>query len=105
LFFILETYFVFCVAGIEYFIFNLNEFQSPFGFALSVSFYQCSVIIVVLILLLSEGQAGEAWGTCNNGTHFQIWGNIGKKVFPFSAFKGFMSGGVIVFSITGSPCS
>jgi hypothetical protein len=34
---------------------------SIFRFPLSVSFHQCSIPIFILILLLKEGQAGEAW--------------------------------------------
>jgi fluoride ion exporter CrcB/FEX len=32
-----------------------------FAFPLSVSLHQCFVLIFILALLLSEGQAGEAW--------------------------------------------
>ena len=36
-------------------------FPKYFGFFLSVSFRQCSILVSLLILFLSEGQAGEVW--------------------------------------------
>jgi hypothetical protein len=41
-------------------------FSKYFGFALSVSFGYCSILIFILILFLSEGRAGEAWQPPNN---------------------------------------
>jgi len=32
-----------------------------FGFPMSVSFHQCSLLVFIYTLLLSEGQTGEAW--------------------------------------------
>jgi hypothetical protein len=45
---------------------------NAFGFPLSVSFHQCSAL-VVFILLLSEGQAGEDWEAPNKVVLYWKW--------------------------------
>ena len=45
-----------------------------FGYPMSVSQYQCSVLIFILILLLSEGQAGEGWEPSDKAQLFGISG-------------------------------
>jgi len=39
-------------------------FVPDLGFALSVSFHHCSILIFVYMFLLPEGQMGEAWDPC-----------------------------------------
>jgi hypothetical protein len=63
-------------------------FSAYFGFLLSESFHQCSILNLILILLLSEGQAGKALQTkqCSLGN----WGALDRKVlyhFFFSSVK------------------
>jgi len=43
-----------------------------FGFSLSVSFNQCSILIYILIPLLWEGQAGERWKDSKKVALFKI---------------------------------
>jgi len=38
-----------------------------FCFPLSLPFHQCCTLIFVLMLILPEGQAGEAWEPSNKG--------------------------------------
>jgi hypothetical protein len=47
-------------------------FLQVLRFPLSVSFLQCSIPIFILILLNSEGQAGEAWDPSNKAVPFRI---------------------------------
>ena len=47
-------------------------FSQYFSFPPSVSLHQCCLIIFILILLLSEGQAGEAWAPSNKTALFRI---------------------------------
>jgi hypothetical protein len=42
------------------------------GFSLSVSFHQCSILIVICILLVPEGQTGEAWEPSKNNADSEI---------------------------------
>jgi hypothetical protein len=48
----------------------------------SVSFHICSILILSLILLLSEGQAVEVWEPSEEAKNFQKWGRIRKMYFP-----------------------
>jgi len=45
-------------------------------FPLTVSFRQSSIYDSVLMLRLSEGQAGEAWGSLNKEALFRVSGRI-----------------------------
>jgi len=36
-------------------------FSEYFDLSLSISFYQCSLVIFIYMLLLPEGRTGEAW--------------------------------------------
>jgi len=47
----------------------------------SVLFHLCSIIILSLKLLLSEGQAVEAWEPSEETKNFQKWGLVWKKYF------------------------
>jgi hypothetical protein len=47
------------------------------GILLTVSFHQCSILI--LILLLSEGQVGEAWEPSKKAMLFRISWSTGQK--------------------------
>ena len=42
----------------------------------AIAFHKCFIIISILILLLPEGQAGEAWETWNKA---MLFGSIGQK--------------------------
>jgi hypothetical protein len=39
-----------------------------FSFSLSVSFYQCFILIFIYMLLVPEGETGEAWEPSKNST-------------------------------------
>jgi hypothetical protein len=44
------------------------------GFALTASFHQYSILIFTLMLVLLDGQTGEAWGTSKqNIFHPDVW--------------------------------
>jgi hypothetical protein len=47
-------------------------FLSVLSFPLSASFHQCSILSFILILILSEGQAGEAWEPSHKAVLFWI---------------------------------
>ena len=44
-----------------------------FSFSLSVSFHQCSIFIFIYMLLLPDGQAGEAWEPSKKQCSFRNW--------------------------------
>ena len=46
---------------------------------LSISFHQCAILIFIFILLLSEGQAGEAYEPSNIAVIFRMSGNDGQR--------------------------
>jgi len=48
-----------------------------FSFALSASFRQCCILSIIVALLLSEGQAGEAWELSKKAGLFRHSGSIG----------------------------
>ena len=50
-----------------------------FGFPPSVAFQRLYILIFMLMLLLPEGQAGEAWQPSNKAMLFQIFESIGQK--------------------------
>jgi hypothetical protein len=55
-----------------------------FSFPLSVSFHQCSTLILMCILALPEGQTGEAWELPNKAILFRKSGSVGyKSTFTF----------------------
>ena len=49
------------------------------GFALSVSFQQCSIPIFIHMLLLSEGQTGAAWEPSKIKALSDIWNHWLEK--------------------------
>jgi hypothetical protein len=63
------------------------------GFSPSTSIcHHCSILAFLLMLLLSEGQAGEGWEPSNKLMFFRISGSIGHKsiftwFFKFQSFK------------------
>jgi len=64
-------------------------FSQYFGFHLSVSFHWRSIqIICILTLLLSEGQAGEAWEP-QNAMFCRISESTGQNT-PHTAWQGFI---------------
>jgi hypothetical protein len=55
---------------------------------LPTPFDQRSIFISILIHLLSEGKAGEAWETSNKAMVFRISRNTGEeKAFHYLVFK------------------
>jgi hypothetical protein len=68
---------------------SLEEiFFHHFVFPLSTSFHQCSILIFIYMLLLPEGQAGEAWEPPKSITCPKS-GSIGyKRSFNFFVLKG-----------------
>jgi len=50
-----------------------------FHFPLLVFCLQCSTLIFILILFLSEGQAGDAWKVANKAMLFQTRENSDKQ--------------------------
>lgn len=50
------------------------------GFLQSVSFRQCSILISILILLLSEGQAGEDWESLCEVVLFGLPGKMETRI-------------------------
>jgi hypothetical protein len=57
------------------------------GFSFSVSFHQCPIINVILILPLSEGAADESWEPLKNSVLFGYWGELYRKIFSHAAFN------------------
>jgi hypothetical protein len=55
-----------------------------FGFHVSVSFHQCSILIFILLLLLSEGQAGPSAETFIQSNSFGHRGTLHRKVRLFN---------------------
>ena len=51
-----------------------------FGFPLSLSFHQCSILIFILILFLSGRKVGKSWETSNKGMLDLISESTGKKI-------------------------
>jgi hypothetical protein len=54
-------------------------FSQYFSFPVSVSLHQRSILIIVYMLLLPQGQTGEAWEPSNNAVLFQKSGSIGLQ--------------------------
>lgn len=55
-------------------------FSKDFDFITSVYFHIRSIVIFVLVLLISEGQAGEVWQPSNKPKLFRISGSSGRNV-------------------------
>jgi hypothetical protein len=49
------------------------------GFTLSVSFYQCPIILVIYKLVLAEGQKNESWEHSKENAVSEIWQKNGYK--------------------------
>jgi hypothetical protein len=64
--------------------------SKQFGFSLSVSLHQCSILFFILILFISEGQADETWEPANKSTsvlHFE--GGLDRKVLSHVVFLAY----------------
>jgi hypothetical protein len=55
-----------------------------FSFPLSVSFHHCSILIFIYILLLPEGQMGEAWEPSKDRCFFCNRGAFYRRVLSVS---------------------
>ena len=75
-----------------------------FGFSLAVSIHQCSILILIIVLILSEWQTGEAWEPSNKAMHFPISGNIWREKY-FETVLCFMLERVneLVFPLSDTP--
>jgi hypothetical protein len=58
-------------------------FSEYFGFRLSVSFHQCSILIFIYMLPLPEGQTGETWEPYKNQCSIGNRVEFDRKVFSF----------------------
>jgi hypothetical protein len=54
-------------------------FPSTSIYPFAVSFHHCSILIVMLILLLSEGQTGDDWKSSNKAMFLGILGRTGQR--------------------------
>ena len=54
-------------------------FLPDLGFALSVSFHHCSILIFVYVFLLPEGQMTETWDPCGKQWSFGNRGTLDRK--------------------------
>jgi hypothetical protein len=54
-------------------------FSEYFGFTLSVSFHQCSILIFIYTFLLPEGQMDEAWEPSKSNALSEV---VDRKVLP-----------------------
>jgi hypothetical protein len=72
---------------------HLDRFFSDFfRLPLSVSFHQCSILVFIYMLLLSERQTSELWEPSKNNAVSEIgelW--VGKCVTCCSAFRGLLN--------------
>ena len=65
-----------------------QSFLHDFCFPLSVSFHQCSILILVIyMLLLAEGQAGEAWEASSKSMLFPVSGSTWLRMLSRCVVK------------------
>jgi hypothetical protein len=68
-------------------LWKLDSITGEAGFAPSLSFYQCSVFVSMLLILIREGRAGEACESSNKAVLFPILCSTGQKssLLPYGA--------------------
>jgi len=65
-------------------------FYGYFRFPLSVTFYQFSVLILIHMILLPDGQTGEAWKTSNKQCCFGNRREFDRKVILLGDMYGYI---------------